>query len=113
MAHSFPTLIRLNINLVQKVVGLEKTVVQMVNRLRKTQPTLPCHEYTCNLCFILLGWGKNGPAQFSPPPRKQRLFAYSRQGKVDTFTCLGGKVTDQPSFSPPNNLASAQDWYFH
>ena len=50
-AHSFPTLTRLNINLVEKVIGWGKTVVHMVNHLRKTQPTLPCHEYTCNLGF--------------------------------------------------------------
>ena len=34
-AHSFPTLTRLNINLVQKIIGWGKTVVHMVNHLRK------------------------------------------------------------------------------
>ena len=65
-AHSFPSLTRLNINLLLQVIGWGKTVVQMVNRLRKTQPTIPCHKYTCNLC--LLGGGeKLGRPILSPP----------------------------------------------
>ena len=41
-----------------------------------------------------------GRPSYPPPPKKQR-FVYSWQGKVDAITCQGGKVTDQPSFSPP------------
>ena len=54
-----------------------------------------------------------GRPSFSPLPKKQRLFAYSWQGKVDAITCQGGKVMNQPSFLHPDNLASAQDWYLH
>ena len=46
-------------------------------------------------------------------PKKQRLFAYSWQGKADNFTSRGGERMGQPSFLHPDNIASAQDWYFH
>ena len=42
-----------------------------------------------------------GLPSFSPPPKKQRLFAYSWQGKVDTFPSEGGERMGRPSFSPP------------
>ena len=67
-AHFFPTLTRFKINLVQKVIGWEKTVVHMVNCncLGKTQPTSPCHKYTYNLCFFG-GAEKLGRPILSPP----------------------------------------------
>ena len=33
----------------------------------------------------------NEPAQFFPTPKKQRLFAYSWQGKADTVTSHDGE----------------------
>ena len=42
-----------------------------------------------------------GRHSFSPPPKKQRLFAYSSQGTVDTFTSRGGETMGRPSYSPP------------
>ena len=47
------------------------------------------------------GGERMGQPSFSLPPKKQWLYAYSRQGKVDVFTCQGGKRMDQPRFSPP------------
>ena len=44
-AHSFPTLTRLNINLLQKVIRWGKTVVNMVKWGGEKQPTIPCQEY--------------------------------------------------------------------
>ena len=38
-------------------------------------------------------------ASFSPPHKKQWLYAYSWQGKFDAFTCQGGKRMDWPTFS--------------
>ena len=35
------------------------------------------------------GGERMGRPCFSPPPKKQRLFAFSLQGKVDTFTSQG------------------------
>ena len=35
-----------------------------------------------------------GQPSFSPPPKNQRLYAYSWQGKVDAFTCWGGERMD-------------------
>ena len=77
--------------------------------------------------FSCQGGERMGQPSFSPPPKKQRLYAYSWQGKVDTFTsqggkrmiqrvflhldnhlhkvdalsCLGGERMRWPSFSPP------------
>ena len=68
-AHSFPTLTRLNINLKQKVIRWGK--------LHKVD-ALSCR-----------GWERMGWPGFPPPPKKQWLFAYSWQGKVDTFTSRG------------------------
>ena len=50
-----------------------------------------------------------GRPSFSPPPKKQRLYVYSWQGKVDAFTCQGGKITDRQVFLHPDNIASAQE----
>ena len=36
------------------------------------------------------GGERMGRPSYSLPPKKQRLFAYSWQGKVDTFTSQGG-----------------------
>ena len=47
------------------------------------------------------GGERMGWPSFSRPPKKQRLFAYSWQGNVDTFTSPGGEWMGQPSFSPP------------
>ena len=64
--------------------------------------------------FHYLGGGERmGGPSFSPPPKKQRLFAYSWQGMADTFTSRVGKEWAGPVFLHPDNLASAQDWYFH
>ena len=51
--------------------------------------------------FTSQGGGRMGQPSFSPPPKKQRLFAYSRQGKFDTFTSPGGERIGRSCFSPP------------
>ena len=94
-AHSFPTLTRLNINLMVKVITWGKTVVHMVNRVGKNSASLKIDTFTSQGGERLGGW-----PSFSPPPNKQRLYVYSWQGKVDAFTCQGGKITDQLCFSP-------------
>ena len=50
------------------------------------------------------GWGKNGLPTFSPSPKKQRLFAYSCQGKIDTFTSRGGERMCPVFLHPDNHL---------
>ena len=51
------------------------------NCLRKTQPTLPCHEYTCNRCFFGVGGvGKNWASPFFPHPDKVKQQPYSDGG---------------------------------
>ena len=51
---------------------------------------------------VLSCWGgeRMGRPSFSPPPNKQRLFAYSLQGMVDVFTSRGEERMGLPSFSP-------------
>ena len=63
---------------------------------------------------VLSCWGgeRMGRPSFSPPPKKQRLFAYSWQGMVDIFTSRRGERMGRPSFSPPR-YPSAQGWCFH
>ena len=50
---------------------------------------------------------------FPSPPKKQRLFAYSWQGKVELSLVGAGKEWAGPVFLQPDNLASKQDWYLH
>ena len=40
------------------------------------------------------GGERMGRPSFSPLPNKQRLCVYSWQGKIDAFTCQGGKIMD-------------------
>ena len=68
-AHSFPTLTRLNINLVQKVIGCGKTVVHMVNRLWKKH-SQPYPVMNTHVTFAVLGVGKNWTGPFFPHPDK-------------------------------------------
>ena len=72
-----------------KVIRWGKTVVHMVNCLRKTQPTLPFHEYTCNLCF--LGGGKNWAGPFFPHPDKVKHQLNAQGYQVGKNCCAYGK----------------------
>ena len=60
-------------------------------------------SFCTRLILTLVRVGKEWAGPVPTPPNKQRLYmyVYSWQGKVDAFTCQGGKITDQPSFSPP------------
>ena len=68
-AHSFPTLTSDSINLVQNLgyLGGEKLGWSVIFPPWQVKAsTLPCHEYTYNLCF--LGVGKNWAGPFFPHP---------------------------------------------
>ena len=56
-AHSFPTLTRLNINIMHKVIRWGKTVMHMVNGWGKTYPVKN---------VLVRGWGKTGLAHSFP-----------------------------------------------
>ena len=96
-AHFFPTLTRLKINPVQKVIGWGKIVVHMVNCncLRKTQPTLPCHEYTCNLCFF-----GGGEKLGQPPPDKVKQQPCSEGYRVGEYCRAFGKSSAEKHSQP-------------
>ena len=67
--HSFPTLTSFSINLVQKLgyLGGEKLGRPILSPIRLVKvSTLPCHEYSNNLCF-LRGGEKLGRPILSPP----------------------------------------------
>ena len=85
LAHSFPTLTSVSINLVQKLdyLGGEKLDWSIIFPSWQVKvSTLPCHEYANNRCF--LGGGEKLASPFFPQPDKikQRLHVYSWQGKV-------------------------------
>ena len=56
--------------------------------------TLPCHEYTYNLC-LLGGWGKTAPAQSFPTLTGESINLVQKLGY------LGGEKLDWPILSPP------------
>ena len=62
------TLTRLNIMLVQKVIRWGKTVVEMVNHLQKTQPTLPV--INTHVTFACYGVGEKLGRPILSPPRQ-------------------------------------------
>ena len=55
-----------------------------------------------------------GRPSFSPPPKKQRLFAYSWQGVGDVFTSWGGERMGRPIFflHPDNHLHKVDAFTF-
>ena len=66
LAHSFPYLTRLNINLVRWLSGRGESLCIWLIVCGKKQPTLPCQGYTCILCFLEGGLGNIGPAHSFP-----------------------------------------------
>ena len=96
-AHSFPTLTRVSINLVQKLgylcgenLGWSVTFPPW----QVIASTLPWHEYTYNLCF-LGGGEKTGPAHSFPTLTSDSINLVQKLGY------LGGEKLGQPILSPP------------
>ena len=78
-AHSFPTLTSVSINLVQKLgyLGGEKLGRPILSPIRLVKvSTLPCHEYSNNLCF--LGGGEKLGWPILSTPRQDKASALCR-----------------------------------
>ena len=59
--------------------------------------TLPCHEYTYNLC-LLGGGGKTGPAQSFPTQTSESINLVQKLGY------LGGEKLGRPILSPADKI---------
>ena len=68
------------------------------NCLEKKQPTLPCHEYTCNLCFFGGGEKLGGP--FFPHPDKVKQEPCSEGYRVGEYCCAYGKSSAEKHSQP-------------
>ena len=128
-AHSFPTLTSVSINLVQKLgyLGGEKLGRPILSPIRLVKvSTLPCHEYSKNLCF--LGGGEKLGRPILSPLQQDKTSTLCRwlsrwrklgwsisfppwQVKASTLPCHeytynlcllgGGEKLGQLSLSPP------------